>query len=469
MIPTLALVGRPNVGKSTLFNAFTHSRDALVANIPGVTRDRQYGRGMLEDQAFIVIDTGGIADEDQVAALITQQVESAIAEADLVLFVVDGRAGINTGDHEIAQMLRRHAKPVMVVVNKTDGLDELVVASDFYQLGFAEVMPVAASHRRGTLSLLTSALEKTRETRPQIEDSNPLEGSDREYIRFAIIGRPNVGKSTLTNRILGEPRVLTLDLPGTTTDSIYIPFERHGAPYVIVDTAGVRRKSRVDNLVEKFSVIKTLDAIEKVDVIVMLLDAREGLTEQDMHLMGHCLNAGRALILAVNKWDGLSEEQKRGVRDAIDRKLAFLSDFVEIFYISAEHGTAVGDLFPAIHRAYASSKLTVSPSQLTKVLEQALSDHAPPMVQGRRVKLRYAHMGGQYPPMIIIHGTQTDQLSEDYQRYLMNQFRVAFKVVGSPIRLELRSTENPFAGKKNKLTPHQEFKRKRLLRFVKKK
>lgn len=469
MLPVIALVGRPNVGKSTLFNVLTRSRDALVANIAGVTRDRQYGRSQFEGREFIVIDTGGIADEGQVDDLIARQVEMAIEEAHLILFLVDGRAGINTGDYEIANLLRRQSKPVMVLVNKTDGLESSAAITDFYRLGFESVLPIAASHKRGTSAVVEQLFQRLPAYSGESEGQALAEFEKAaQPIKFAIIGRPNVGKSTLTNRILGEPRVMALDMPGTTTDSIYIPFERHNQNYVIVDTAGVRRRGKVKNTLEKFSVVKTLDAIEKVDVVIMLFDAREGITDQDLHLIGYSLEAGRAVIIAINKWDGLSEEHKRIVKEGLQRKLAFLMEFVEIFFISAHHGTGVGELFPAILRAYESSKLKVSPSQLTHILESAVFDHAPPVVNGRRIKLRYAHMGGQYPPVIVIHGSQTKNLPEDYKRYLINQFRKAFKIVGSPIRLELKSSENPFAGKRNTLTPRQQAKKKRLMKFVKK-
>lgn len=466
MLPVIALVGRPNVGKSTLFNVLTQSRAALVADFPGVTRDRQYGRGEYDDQQFVVIDTGGIADEHQVDALIAEQVAQALHEADILIFVVDGRQGLTAGDEIIAQMLREQQKPVVVVVNKIDGLDEHVAQADFYTLGFESVIPVAASHRHGTSQIMVEAIAKM-PAEVKAEAVNQV-ADIRQGITFAIVGRPNVGKSTLTNRILGENRVLALDAPGTTTDSVYIPFERHGQAYTIVDTAGVRRRSKVTGLVEKFSVVKTLNAIEKADVVLVLIDAREDLTEQDLHLIGYCLQAGRSLVLAVNKWDGLSSDQRQKLKDSIERRLSFVADFVPMFFISAEHGTAVGELFPAIQAAYQSAKFHASSAELTKVLEDAVFEHAPPLIKGRRAKLRYAHMGGQVPPVIVIHGTQATSLPADYQRYLMNQFRKVYKLVSTPIRLELKSPENPFADKKNTLTKRQIVKKRRLMKFVKK-
>ena len=428
MIPVIALVGRPNVGKSTLFNRLTRTQDALVADYPGLTRDRQYGQAEFENKPFIVIDTGGVGVDDlAVDALMSKQSETALEEANTVLFLVDGRAGLTGIDENIAQRLRKISKPVYLIVNKTDGLDEEIACSEFQSLGFSEVHPVSATHGRGMHSLLQTL---TKDFEPVGEES-----SDVKAIKIAFAGRPNVGKSTLINRILGEERVVVYDMPGTTRDSIAIPFKRDEKEYVLIDTAGVRRRSRVDEKIEKFSVIKTLQAIKESHVCMMLLDAREGLTEQDMHLLGFIIESGKALVVAVNKWDGLDEEHKEQVRSELDRRLHFVH-FAKIRFISALHGSGVGLLFKDIEEAYASAIQAFSTPKLTRLLQDLVSQHTPPMVHGRRIKLRYAHTGGHNPPLIVIHGNQLDSLPDSYKRYLTNAFVAHLGLVGTPLKLE---------------------------------
>ncbi len=463
MLPVIALVGRPNVGKSTLFNQLTRSRDALVADFPGLTRDRQYGPGRVGGFAYMVVDTGGLSGEaETLDDLMARQTRQAIAESDVVLFMVDGREGLTAADDAIARSLRTQGKTVVVVVNKTDGVDPDQAMAEFHALGFGAPVPIAASHGRGVAGLM----ETVHALLPEAEDPQ-AEAERWPGIRIAFVGRPNAGKSTLINRILGEERVVATEVPGTTRDSIFIPFERDGQAYTLIDTAGVRRRARVHEAVEKFSVVKTLQAIDAAHVVVMVLDAREGISDQDAHLLGVVLEAGRALVVAINKWDGLTTEQRERVRDELDLKLPFL-DFAEKRFISALHGTGVGDLFAHVRRAYDSAFIKVTTNALTKMLESALVAHQPPLVQGRRVKLRYAHQGGQNPPVIVIHGNQTERLPGTYKRYLTNHFRQQLKLVGTPIRLEFRTGTNPYAGKRNTLTPRQEYKRKRMMRHVKK-
>ena len=463
MLPVIALVGRPNVGKSTLFNFLTRSRDALVADVPGLTRDRKYGEGKLGARPYLVVDTGGLSGEGTgIDALMARQSWQAVEEADIVLFMVDAREGLTSTDEAIGLRLRRAGKSVLLVVNKVDGLDAAVVSADFHRLGLGNPSSIAAAHGRGVPELVERAL-----------DSLPPEGSEERPpdqeggIRIAIIGRPNVGKSTLLNRILGEDRVVAFDQPGTTRDSIYVPFERDGQAYTLIDTAGVRRRARVSEMVEKFSVIKALQAMEAAHVIILVLDAREGISEQDATLAGYAADSGRALVVAINKWDGLARDARDWVRQEFDRKLPFIG-FAEVYYISALHGSGVGTLFEAVRRCYAAAMARFPTPLLTRTLEQIVFAHQPPLVQGRRIKLRYAHQGGQNPPMIIIHGNQTEHVPEGYQRYLVNAFRKALDLVGTPLRIEFRTGENPFKGRRNKLTPRQQQKRKRLVRHIKK-
>ncbi|ACX87076.1 ribosome biogenesis GTPase Der [Pectobacterium parmentieri] len=493
MIPVVALVGRPNVGKSTLFNRLTRTRDALVADFPGLTRDRKYGRAEVEGHEFIIVDTGGIdGTEDGVETRMAGQSLVAIEEADIVLFMVDARAGLMPADEGIAKHLRSREKMTVLVANKTDGLDPDMVTADFYSLGMGEVYAIAASHGRGVTSLLETVLL------PFVQDEieEPVELTEEEEnaaywaaleakeqaseeeaeddfnpedlpIKLAIVGRPNVGKSTLTNRILGEERVVVYDMPGTTRDSIYIPMVRDEREYILIDTAGVRKRGKVTETVEKFSVIKTLQAIEDANVVLLVIDAREGISDQDLSLLGFILNSGRSLVIVVNKWDGLSQEVRDQVKDMLDLRLGFI-DFARIHFISALHGSGVGNLFESVMEAYSCATRRVSTAMLTRVMQMAADDHQPPLVRGRRVKLKYAHAGGYNPPIVVIHGNQVKDLPDSYKRYLMNYYRRSLEVMGTPIRIQFKEGENPFADKRNTLTPNQLRKRKRLMSHLKK-
>jgi GTP-binding protein len=453
MNPVIALVGRPNVGKSTLFNQMTRSRDALVADFPGLTRDRKYGEGNYENQRFIVIDTGGLmGDELGLDAAMAKQSLQAVEEADIVLFIVDGRAGVMPGDQVLADQLRRSGKHAHLVINKTDGQDQNLVASDFYALGFQSQFRIAAAHNRGVRSMLEILL-------PTPEEDAEIDAAhNRPGIRIGIVGRPNVGKSTLVNRMLGEERVVVYDLPGTTRDSIYIPYERLGQEYTLIDTAGVRRRKNVRETVEKFSIIKTLQAIDDAHVVILVIDAREGLVDQDMHLMGFVLSAGRSLVIAINKWDGMNGEDRDKVKEQIRRRLDFL-DYADKHYISALHGSGVGVMYQSVNACYESAMAKWPTNRLTTILEDAIAQHQPPMVHGRRIKLRYAHQGGSNPPTVVVHGNQTDSLPGAYKRYLENSFRRVLAVTGTPIRFEFRSSENPFAHKVDRMTPRQKVKK----------
>jgi len=438
MTPVIALVGRPNVGKSTLFNRFTRSRDALVADWAGLTRDRKYGDGKLDDRPFIVIDTGGVSGfEEGLDAAMAEQSFAAIEEADAVLFIVDGQTGLTGADEFLAEHLRKANKPISLVVNKTDGRDPDVAMADFFELGLGQPIAIAASHNRGVRSLLEDILEQF--PRP-LEQIDPLED---DSIRLAIIGRPNVGKSTLVNRMLGEDRVVVYDQPGTTMDSIYIPYERHGKEYTLIDTAGVRRRKNITEAVEKFSIVKTLQAIQDANVVVIVVDAQVGLVDQDMHMLGFALESGRALVIAINKWDGLSDDQKTKVKVAIDRRMPFM-DWADMHFISAKHGTNVGHLYESVEEAYSGARSKWSTNQLTNLMQGVVEMHQPPMVAGRRIKPRYAHQGGSNPPIVVIHGNQVNKLPGSYKRYLENAFRKALRVRGTPIRFEFKVSENPY-------------------------
>lgn len=451
MKPVIALVGRPNVGKSTLFNNLTRTRDALVADYAGLTRDRKYGIGRLGEHPYLVVDTGGLSGDSQgVEGEMAQQVKRAIGECDAVIFLVDARDGLTPSDENIAGYLRQCGKPVTLVVNKTDGVDALIASSEFHALALGDPLPIAASHGRGVRNMIDLVLHQF----VADEEEAGEEESEDQGIKVAIVGRPNVGKSTLVNRILGEERVVVFDMPGTTRDSIYIPFERDGQKYTLIDTAGVRRRARIKETVEKFSIIKTLQAITDAHVVLMVLDAREGISEQDAHLLGHAMEAGRALVIAINKWDGLDQEKKELVRRELLLKLPFL-DFAKIHYISALHGTGVGELYRSVNKAYDSAMRKFSTPELTTLLESLVFAHQPPTVNNRRIKLRYAHQGGKNPPIIVIHGNQVDKVPGSYKRYLENGFRKYLKLEGTPIRIELKGGENPFAGKRNELTPRQ--------------
>ena len=459
MIPVVALVGRPNVGKSTLFNRLTNSRDALVADFAGLTRDRLYGEARFEERRFIVIDTGGInGGEEGIDSVMVGQSLQAIEEADLVMLLVDARQGLTSGDEFILDHLRKTQKPVSLVVNKVDGLDQDHVLADFYRLGIADMHPIAASQGRGVQKLIESALARFPAGEAlQVVDEKP--GS----VRIAVAGRPNVGKSTLVNRMLGEERVVVFDQPGTTRDSIYIPFERHGKHYTLIDTAGIRKRGKTTELVEKFSIVKSLQAIQDAHVVILLLDAREGIVEQDLHLLGYVLETGRALVIALNKWDGMDEYAKDRIKEAIRRRFVFV-DFARIHFISALHGTGVGNLFDSVLRAHESAFKVITTSKLNQTLERATASHQPPMVNGRRVKLRYAHVGGHNPPRFIIHGKQTDELPDSYIRYLEKTFRKLLKMEGTPIRIELRNDENPFTREEAGLDYQQVARKRRILK-----
>jgi len=463
MKPVIALVGRPNVGKSTLFNRLTRSRDALVADFPGLTRDRKYGTGQMGNKDYLVVDTGGLSGEEEgMDAEMANQTRLAIEEATILIMMVDAREGLTAADEAIAKELRVTGRPVFLGVNKTDGLDDAVACSEFYALGLGEPYPIAAAQGKGVPVLIKKVLEDLPETEELDED---IEDKDRP-IRIAFIGRPNVGKSTLINRMLGEDRVVVFDQPGTTRDSIEIPFERDDVKYVLIDTAGVRRRARVHEAVEKFSIVKTLQAIDSANVVIAVLDAREGIADQDAHLLGLATESGRSIVLAINKWDGLTEDQRSEAKRSFELKLPFL-DFAERHFISALHGTGVGHLFESVHKAYQSAFIQCSTAKLTRLLEEAVMVHQPPLVKGRRIKLRYAHQGGKNPPVIVIHGNQTSSVPGSYKRYLFNYFRKALDLVGTPVRVEFKTGKNPYEGRKNILTPRQKNKRDRMMKFTK--
>jgi GTP-binding protein len=465
-IPIIAIVGRPNVGKSTLFNRLTRSRDALVADYAGLTRDRKYGRALFSGHPFLLIDTGGLSGgEVGIDAAMAQQSKAAIEEADAVVFMVDATSGVAASDQTVADILRRIDKPVWLAANKIDGQNTDIALSDFYGLGFGEPQAIAASHGRGVSALSDQLL-----TYFGLLDVDPVDVNDQRQeapgIRIGVVGRPNVGKSTLVNRMLGEDRVVVFDLPGTTRDSIYIPYERHQETYTLIDTAGVRRRGRVSETVEKFSIVKTLQAVEDSHVVVLVVDAQEGLVEQDLHLMGTIIDAGRALVVAVNKWDHLDPDVREKIRQTLRRRLSFIP-WAKIHYISALHGTGVGDLYGSIKEGYEAATTKFSTNLLTRILEDAVEDHQLPLVRGRRIKLRYAHQGGMNPPRIIIHGNQTKDVPESYRRYLENIYRRVLNITGSPVKIEFKSGENPFAGRRNKLTERQIQRKRRLMKFVK--
>ena len=462
MLPVIALVGRPNVGKSTLFNVLTRTRDALVADVPGVTRDRQYGYGRSGRHRFIVVDTGGLIESPRgIEEPMALQTRRAIEEAGRIVFVVDGREGLTPSDRFVAEVIRRSGKPVVLAVNKSEGRDDEIAVAEFHALGLGEPRAVSAAHGQGIGELVEAALEGV-EPAPEDEATEAPRGE----IRVCVVGRPNVGKSTLINRLAGEERLIAFDEPGTTRDTILVPFERDGRQFVLVDTAGVRRRARIDDAVEKFSVIKTLQAIEEAHVVIGVLDAREEVAEQDATLLGIVAERGRAMVIAVNKWDHVTTEQRAAIREQLADRLRFL-DFAPVHFISALHGSGVGELMESVQAAYEAAMRDLPTPELTRVLEGAMQQHQPPLVRGRRVKLRYAHQGGRNPPVIVIHGTQAERTPEDYRRYLSNCFRQAFDLKGTPVRVEFRSEDNPFAGRRNKLTPRQQRRRQRLLRHAK--
>ena len=461
MTPVIAIVGRPNVGKSTLFNRLTRSRNALVNNRPGVTRDRQYGLASYGGNSFILIDTGGLGDFEagnrDIAALVEKQSLRAIEEADTVFWVVDARSGLTAADETLAAQLRPYTEKLMLVVNKTEGLDPAAACLDFHALGFGTPVPVSAEQGLGMDMLMDSV--------PVIEAGTEAPEA-AEGLHISIVGRPNVGKSTLINRMLGEERMLTYDQPGTTRDAVHVPFQRDGKAFVLIDTAGIRRRARIDDALEKFSVIKSIKAIELAQIVIAVLDAREALTEQDMNILGIIADSGKPLLIAVNKWDGLDRDQKTAIKNQIDRKLQFI-DYACIHFISALHGSGVGKLFDTINKMERSINTEVKSSKLTDMLAAAVAEHSPPMVRGRRIKLRYAHLGGHDPLRIIIHGNQTEQVPENYRRYLAGFFRRRLRLTGMPVLIEFKHGENPYQGRKNPLSKRQVQKRKRLIKHVK--
>ncbi|HLB56958.1 MAG TPA: ribosome biogenesis GTPase Der [Coxiellaceae bacterium] len=442
MLPVLTIVGRPNVGKSTLYNRLTKTRDAIVGDMPGITRDRHYGEGQFENRSFIVVDTGGIAEPDtdtEMAAITEQQVKEAIKEADVILFVVDAKVGVATGDWEIAKQLRQYSdKKIILVVNKAEREQADVATSEFYELGLKTIYAIAAGSGRGVDAMLAKILSEFP------EDKTEKELEDDSRTRIAVLGRPNVGKSTLINRIFGEDRVIVLDRPGTTRDSIEIPYERNGKKYTLIDTAGIRRRGKVKEGIEIFSVIKAMQAMKQANVVVLVMDARDGLSDQDMRLMGLIMETGNALVLAFNKWDGMSEEDREKFKRAVDRRLPFAS-FARRYYISAKHGTGVGQLYDAIDETQKALAQPFATHELTEILMAATHEHQPPLVQGRRVKLRYAHVGSKRPLIFVIHGKQVDKLPGSYKQYLINYFRDKLKLVGISLILKFITDDNPFA------------------------
>lgn len=441
MKPVIALVGRPNVGKSTLFNRMTRSRDALVADFPGLTRDRHYGEGRIGKRPFLVIDTGGFEPvaKEGILREMAKQTQQAIAEADIVLFLVDGRQGLTPHDKTITDFLRKAGRKVMLVVNKSEGMRYTSVASDFYELGLGDPCVISAAHGDGVPDLVESALDELVENNSEAPDQ-----PDQRGIRIAIVGRPNVGKSTMVNALLGEERVIAFDMPGTTRDSIEIPFERDGRHYALIDTAGIRRKGKVFEAIEKFSVVKTLKSIADANVVLLLLDAQQDISEQDAHIAGFVLEAGRALVVGVNKWDGLDQDKREHIKREIERKLSFLS-FAKMHFISAIKGTGIPPMMKSINAAYEAAMKNLPTPQLTRALQEAV-DHQQPRRKGSvRPKLRFAHQGGQNPPIIIVHGNALDGIDPSYKRYLEKHFRESFGLVGTPLQIEFRSGKNPFS------------------------
>jgi GTP-binding protein len=466
VLPVVALVGRPNVGKSTLFNALTRTRDALVADAPGLTRDRKYGYARRQGRSCVVIDTGGLVEAVQggIERLMAEQTLKAVEEADRVLFVVDAREGATPQDLHVADLLRRSGKQVIVVANKAEGLEDEIAQADFHAFGFGEPVAVSAPHHQNLALLSERALEGLEGADDEAEPIT--DESARTAIRVAVVGRPNVGKSTLINRLLGEERLIAFDQPGTTRDTVEVPFERDGHAFVLIDTAGVRRRARVDEAIEKFSIVKTLQAIDRAHVVIGVLDAHDTVAEQDASLLGLVAEQGRALVIAVNKWDGIPPDQRNAIRDGLDLRLDFLR-YAPVHFISARHGTGVGDLVGSVLSAYRAAMRELPTKDLTRALEQAMSIHQPPLVRGRRIKLRYAHQGGRNPPIVVIHGNQTQHVPDAYRRFLENHFREVFRLRGTPLRVEFRTDENPFAGRRNELTPRQVRSRKRLMARVK--
>lgn len=463
MLPAVALVGRPNVGKSTLFNRLTGARDALVANFPGLTRDRKYGRALIGERPVMLIDTGGLLGDDDspVNSLMQEQVSQALTESDLVLFLVDAQDGLLPDDERIARDLRRRGLPLLLVINKIDGRVPEQVAAEFAKLGFPIQVQITATHGRG-LASLSQALEETLPRVPDVPLDEVTQDSS-DAIRVAIIGRPNVGKSTLVNRLVGEERQVVFDEPGTTRDSVEVPFSRDAHDYLLIDTAGVRRRGKVNDMVEKFSVVKTLQALSSAQVAVLVIDASEGLVDQDLHLLSFAMDAGTGLIVAVNKWDGLDGERKRQTKALLERKLAF-APWLPQRTISALHGTGVGHLLEDVRKVHKAGAFDVATSVLTQILIEAVAQHQPPAPRGRMIKLRFAHPAGSHPPTIRIHGNQTQELPASYVRYLENVYRDTLKLIGTPVKIEFARSSNPYAGRKNELTPRQEKRREKMIK-----
>lgn len=447
MKPVIALVGRPNVGKSTLFNRLTRSRDALVADLPGLTRDRHYGEGRIGERPFLVIDTGGFEPvaKEGIMHEMALQTRQAVAEADVVVFIVDGRQGLTPHDKTITDYLRKTGRKVMLVVNKSEGMKYTSVTADFYELGMGDPYVISAAHGDGVHDLVNEALDFAFANRPDEEDEaeHPDHG-----IKIAIVGRPNVGKSTLINTLVGEQRVIAFDMPGTTRDSIEVPFEREGKKYTLIDTAGIRRRGKIFEAIEKFSVVKTMQSISDANVIVLLLDAQQDISEQDAHIAGFILESGRALVVAVNKWDGLQSDQRDQVKMDLDRKLDFLS-FAKTHFVSALKGTGISQLMKSVDSAYAAATANLSTPRLTRALQEAIEKQEPKRKGSIRPKMRYAHQGGQNPPIIVIHGNALEAVSDPYKRYLEKHFRDTFNLVGTPVRIEFKSGKNPFAKEQN--------------------
>ena len=454
MKPTVVLVGRPNVGKSTLFNRLTRSRDALVADLPGLTRDRHYGQGRMGDKPFIVVDTGGFEplNAEGVYKEMARQAREAIAEADVIVFVTDGRAGVSPQDKRIAQQLREAHAPVFLAVNKTEGMREEVVTAEFHELALGHPNAISAEHGEGVRQLIEDALAPF--------EAHKDEEEAPDHPRVAIVGRPNVGKSTLVNRLLGEERVIAFDKPGTTRDAIEVELDWEGKHYTLIDTAGIRRKGKVFEAVEKFSVVKTLQAIERANVVVLMVDSEAGITEQDAHIAGYILEAGRALVVAVNKWDAVPQDKREDVISDLERKLQFL-DFADFARISARHGTGIKPLLKAVDAAFAAAMAKLPTPRLTRVLQDAVTQQQPPRDGRFRPKMKYAHQGGSNPPVVVIHGSGLDGVKTPYKRYLENTFRKVFKLKGTPMRIELKSSKNPYEGVRKPLTEKQDAQRRR--------
>ncbi|CUX97462.1 ribosome biogenesis GTPase Der [Candidatus Hoaglandella endobia] len=474
MIPIIAIVGRQNVGKSTLFNRLTHTNDALVANVSGLTRDRKYGRGKWNNYEFIVVDTGSLDSEVVTTCCIAEPSLMAIEEANIILFIVDSQVGLVSADLSIAEYLRKREKTTVIVANKTDSTDietyrdRVIAVSDFYALGMVDIVPIAASHGRGINHLINTCFSKLLILDCLPETSEPFK-EPLLPIKIAVVGRPNVGKSTFINRILGKERVVVADIPDTTRDSIYIPMERNGREYILIDTAGIRKRSKLTDTdtVKKITVIKTLQSIKNANVVVLIIDALNGISAQDLSLMGFILKTGSSLVIAVNKCDLLSKQEKNTIQKTLDMRLKFTA-FVRVHFISALHGNKLNELFKSVYESYQCATNRISTSLLNQLLHIAVDNCPPPIVRGRRIKLKYAHIGGYNPPVIVIHGTQVKNLSDTYKRYLINYFRSSLHIIGTPIHLQLKEGNNPFTGRRNTLNTTQIRKRLRLINYNKK-